>query len=226
MQRSAANTETEANVLAALLSDVPLYGDAAAQRVIAAALAEFTEYGFRRVSVDDIARRAGMHRVTVYRRFKNKDEVVLATVITWVQAFFQAVAAAVAAPNDPEEGIVEGFALALSTMRSEPLVTRVLANEADYFVPFIVGHGGVAVAVVRETFAHQLRRMLTPEAQEHIDIDGVAELVARAGLSFLLTPQSHFALETTEDIRAFAHRYLAPLLVPRSSGAKSGPKRE
>lgn len=214
-RRTDASPDSTAEVLSALLrgeSDDTAYADDAAQRIISAALAEFTEYGFRRVKVDDIARRAGMHRVTVYRRFKNKDEIVIAATITWLSALFKQISMAVSAPGRAQEGIVEGFAMALSIIRSEPIVARALAADADYFVPLLIGYGGTTIAVVREIFARELRRTMTPAEQEQIDIDGVAELVARAGLSFVLTPESHFPLETPDDLRAFARRYLAPLL--------------
>lgn len=185
---------------------------AAQSRIVHAALAEFTEYGMRRVSVDDIAKRAGLHRVTVYKHFKNKDEVLRAAVLAWAQEFFARIAAAVQG-SSREDVLIEGFVVSMRQMRDDPLVSRVLQSEPEVLLPYVTVDGGAVVAAVRDFFAAQLRaakpaRRVRVEA----DLDAVAELVARAGLSFVLTPQSHIRTQTDDQIREFARTYLAPML--------------
>lgn len=55
----------------------PPRGDAAARRaeILDAALRVFGQYGYRRTSVDDIAREAGIAKGTVYLSFPSKEEV-------------------------------------------------------------------------------------------------------------------------------------------------------
>jgi AcrR family transcriptional regulator len=55
----------------------PPRGDAAARRaeILEAALRVFGQYGYRRTSVDDIAREAGIAKGTVYLSFASKEEV-------------------------------------------------------------------------------------------------------------------------------------------------------
>ena len=45
-----------------------------------------------------------------------------------------------------------------------------------------------------------------------VEIEGVSELLARAVLSFLLTPDSVLGMRTEAEIRVFAEQYLAPTL--------------
>ena len=45
-------------------------------RIASAALDQFAEYGIRRSTIDDVAKRAGVSRVTVFRRFTNKEHLV------------------------------------------------------------------------------------------------------------------------------------------------------
>ena len=52
----------------------------------------------------------------------------------------------------------------------------------------------------------------------------MSELLARAVLSFMLTPESVLGLRTPAETRAFAEHYLAPTLhalssLPRETGA-------
>ena len=54
------------------------YGQAAdptTEAILDAAVVEFEQHGFRRVALDDVARRARVSRTTIYRRFSNKDEL-------------------------------------------------------------------------------------------------------------------------------------------------------
>ena len=50
------------------------------EAILDAALVEFERHGFRRVALDDVARRAGVSRTTIYRRFANQDELVAAVI--------------------------------------------------------------------------------------------------------------------------------------------------
>ena len=50
--------------------------DATVDRVAAAAFEMFAEYGIRRATIDDVARRAGVSKMTVFRRFQSKQGLV------------------------------------------------------------------------------------------------------------------------------------------------------
>ena len=45
------------------------------ERILAAALARFAHYGFRRTSMEDIAGEAGVSRAALYLQFRNKEEI-------------------------------------------------------------------------------------------------------------------------------------------------------
>ena len=54
--------------------------DSVTTAILDAAVIEFERHGFRRVALDDVARRAGISRMTIYRRFANRDELVTAVI--------------------------------------------------------------------------------------------------------------------------------------------------
>lgn len=54
--------------------------DLKTETILTAAWAGFAAYGFRKTSMDDIARRAGMSRPAVYLHFKNKEAIFRALV--------------------------------------------------------------------------------------------------------------------------------------------------
>lgn len=71
-------------------------------RILAAALTVFATYGFRRTSMEDVAREAGMSRAALYQHFRNKEDIL----VHGVTAFFAATEAAM------KEGLTPGRPLA------------------------------------------------------------------------------------------------------------------
>ena len=67
--------------------------DSASAQILDAAIVEFERHGYRRVALDDVARRAGVSRTTIYRRFANKDELVGAVIERENVALFADIAA-------------------------------------------------------------------------------------------------------------------------------------
>lgn len=50
-------------------------------KILSASIELFTQYGFKTITMDDIARRAGISKKTLYQQFANKQEVVNESVI-------------------------------------------------------------------------------------------------------------------------------------------------
>jgi hypothetical protein len=47
-----------------------------------------------------------------------------------------------------------------------------------------------------------------------LDARAIAEVMLRIGVTFVLVPESAIALTTHDDLRAFARRFLVPMLQP------------
>ncbi len=50
-------------------------------KILSAAVELFRQYGFKAITMDDIARRAGISKKTLYQHFANKNEVVAESVV-------------------------------------------------------------------------------------------------------------------------------------------------
>jgi AcrR family transcriptional regulator len=204
---------------AALLSEIldEPETDEIGVRILDAALGEYLAHGFRRTSVDDVARRARTGRATVYRRFATKDELVQAVLMRETRRFFADIAEATKQVPSLADRLVEGFVVGLRNARTQPLLQRMLANEPELCLPFLTTSGGPAMAVMREFL---LRQYLDGAADQSDTTPAeVAEILVRLCISLVLTPDSVLPLRTDEEVRATGMRYLAPLVAGTPASA-------
>lgn len=187
--------------------------DATTARILDATYAQLLQVGLRRTSVEAIAQRAGIARITVYRRFGGKDELIRAVLVREGQRVLATLDAAVDPIGDPDDQLVEGFATILAIARDHPLLQRLLTAEADTTLPSLTVHGGPVVALAREYLAG---RLLSADHQHGspvaFDVRAVAEILVRLTLSFLLTPESIVPLTTDDDARRFARDFVLPAI--------------
>ena len=194
---------------------------ATSERILDEAVRQAEELGVRRLTIGDVAQRVGLSRVTVYKYFPGKDQLVQAVLQREMRRFLRDVDAAVAPYDTLEERLVEGFVFALGWLRKHRLLNRLLRTDPELIVPNLTVGAGPVLAAGREFIAGFARR----EADEgHLpltddQIEGVSELLARAVLSFLLTPESVLGLRTQAETRQFAENYLAPTLAALTSGS-------
>jgi AcrR family transcriptional regulator len=189
--------------------------DDASERILNAAIRQVEDFGVRRFTIDDVARRVGVSRVTIYRYFPKKDRLIEAVMLHELRRFLRDIDAAVAGYDTLEERLVEGFVFALTFLRNHRLLNRLLRTEPELILPALTVNAAPVLAASREFIAGFARR----EAQEGAlpleeqDIEGVSELLARAVMSFVLTPESVLGLKSQAEIRRFAEHYLAPTLL-------------
>jgi AcrR family transcriptional regulator len=205
----------EANTLLGLVLSGEQDTDPVGESILDAALAEFLAYGLRRTNVDVVARRAGVSRATLYRRFDNKDVLVQAVLIRECRRFFGSVAAAVDGLPTARERLVEGFVVGIRYARRDPLLTRLLSSDPEALLPYLTVEGGLVVAVARDFLVAQGQGLTGGDKPvDGRDPAGVAEIFVRLAISFTLTPDSCIPLDADEDVRAFARSYLAVLMGP------------
>jgi AcrR family transcriptional regulator len=189
--------------------------DSVTERILDAALGQFEDFGLRRSTMEDIARRCGMSRITIYRRFPKKENLVEAVVLRELHTFLGDLVSVGEGAVTPGDGLIERVAFALHYLRGHSLLRRLLRTEPEAILPSLTVNGGPVVEMAREHSAMFIRRDLfgsqtpPPEAERYIQT--IAELGVRIVLSFILTPSSAIPMETLDDARAFARDLIAPV---------------
>ncbi|MFI1200503.1 TetR/AcrR family transcriptional regulator [Streptomyces sp. NPDC020883] len=136
----------------------PEAGGALTDRILDAAREQFTTFGLRRSTVDDVAERAGVSRVTVYRRVGNKDELAQRVLLREYRRFVAEVDAAVAGLPTMEERMVEGFAALLRLVRGHPPIGGLMRLEPETMLPYLTLESGPSFLAMRGYLAGHLRR--------------------------------------------------------------------
>jgi AcrR family transcriptional regulator len=205
-----------------MATDAPGPADDTSERILNAAVSQAEEFGVRRFTIGDVAQRVGVSRVTVYKYFPGKDRLIEAVLLREMRRFLREVDAAIAPYETLEERLVEGFVFGLGWLRKHRLLNRLLRTEPELIVPNLTVRAGPVLTAGREFIAGFARREAgegrLPLSDEQID--GVSELLARAVLSFVLTPDSVLRLRTEADTRRFAENYLAPTLAALTPGPR------
>jgi AcrR family transcriptional regulator len=201
------------NVASATL--VPAAGlvDPTTERILDAAAEQFVLFGIRRCSVDDIAHRANLGRMTVYRRFARKEDLVEAAIMRDVRRGVAEIEASIARLGSLEERALGGFVAMLRVVRDHPLLTRLLETEPETVLPYLTVEGGPVIAFGRAHIATQIEMAIAEGATPVMDTEALAELLARLVHSIVLTPVGGLPLTDDSDAREFARRCIAPLLV-------------
>lgn len=188
--------------------------DRSTERILDAAYEELTRDGVRRTTMSQIADAAGLGVATVYRRFPQKARLVEAVLLREAARATAAVDAAMRRAGTVEEQVAGGFTAFAHTIAERDLLVRLLRGDVD--------HDGEAVApgalvdrimvMARDYIAGWIRELQATGRYRDVDAEVVAEIEARLALSLVLAPEGRIPMHDDAATRAFATKYLVPLL--------------
>lgn len=208
------STEAE-TLLERALALAPDGGDDANAEILDAAYELFCRQGVQRTTMDDVARRAGLSRITVYRRVVSKEALVEQVVLREFRRYFDQFLLDIGRAETLADRVAVGFVSSLRAIRNHPLIGGRLAAEPEVFLPSLVGASGGTMRVVSRFVAGQLRReQAAGNVAATVDVDVVAELMVRMCASFLLSPSELVDVDDDARLDELARRYLVPMLQP------------
>ncbi|RMI35005.1 TetR/AcrR family transcriptional regulator [Nocardia stercoris] len=205
--------------MANLAKLLPLVRDRGAEdrnqsEVLEAALLAFLDFGIKRTSMAEVARRGRLSLATLYRRFASKSDLIQSVGLLQVRRFLEEVDAAVRPFSDsdaaPEDQIVELFVAFLAGLRGDPLLDRLLETEPETVLPYLTVRGAPVIELGRDYLAEFIARLQREGKLPAYDPLPVAEMVARTALSFALTKQTVIPLDDDTAVREFARAHVVP----------------
>jgi AcrR family transcriptional regulator len=191
--------------------------DEVSERIIDAALELAAASGLGNLTMDDVARRAGVGRMTVYRRFGEKQALVEALGVRETRRALAQIAEAVNSELPAEEQIADGLVAALRIATQHPLLVRFARFEPEALLEPLRAEDGLFLAALREFVAAQIRAGERAGELEVADPEVAAELLVRIGASFVLMPRSVIDYADEDAARELARTLLAPMVAPGRS---------
>ncbi|WP_167106643.1 TetR/AcrR family transcriptional regulator [Mycobacterium sp. DL592] len=184
--------------------------DLSTEAILDAALVEFDRHGIRRVALDDVARRAGVSRTTIYRRFANKDDLVAAVMDRENVRLFSGIAEELKDARPQSNYYVEAFTQAILRSREHRVLHRMVLDEPALTLELARTHYAAAVMRIEQAlqviFPAGFADRIGPQA-----VHDLADCIWRYALMIQLLPSAE-PVETADDIRAFATKHFLPSL--------------
>ncbi len=205
-----------ARVLAlALDPDVAPAADETSNRILDAALALSAASGLRNLTMDDVARRARVGRMTVYRRFASKPALVDALTVREARRCLARIAAAIDPAEPADERLAALFTTTLAVIREHPMLERLARLEPEALLSELTRDDSAAFRLVREFLVGLVRQGQAAGEVAEGDPEVLAELALRLGASFVLIPDSVLPLDDEAATRELIRTLVAPVLQPR-----------
>ncbi|MFI9848154.1 TetR/AcrR family transcriptional regulator [Nonomuraea sp. NPDC051941] len=172
--------------------------------ILNAALELFVERGVEGTSIEQVAKRAGVGKLTVYRRWSTKEDLLAQAIERWVSDEVTPSAADVSAL--PPQAIIEHILPAAAEMAASPdfraLVARIMGSAvshpslmAVYWRHYILPRRELAAAMLRRA---QQDGMVAPDA----DLDVLIDMMAGAVTYRVLQPDPPDAAEMLRYLTA------------------------
>jgi TetR/AcrR family transcriptional regulator, repressor for uid operon len=192
--------------------------DETSARILDVAYELFCQIGIQRSTMEDVARRSGVSRITVYRRFATKGALVDQVIRREVRRYFDQFLIDIEHAETAADRVVLGFVSSLRAFRRNPLIGGLMAADPNALVPSTIGDGGRTLATVRAFVAGQLRREQDAgNVSSDVNVEIVAELMVRVCSSFLVIPSHIIDLDDDEQLSDVARQFLVPMLAPTGS---------
>ncbi|MEE2060770.1 TetR/AcrR family transcriptional regulator [Rhodococcus artemisiae] len=188
--------------------------DAVRTRLLDAAHEQFCRSGIQRSSMEEVARRANLSRVTLYRRFESKDALVEQVLLREFRRYFDRFLVDIRSAQTAADRIVLGFVSSLRAIRTNSLIGGLLDAEPTLLAGSLVDDGRM-LAIARQFVAVQLRReQQAGTISRRLNIDLTAEMMVRIAASFLMVPTDLVDLDDDDQLAAIAREFIVPMVEP------------
>ena len=176
------------------------------QRIVDAAVACVKRWGIEKVTLNDIAREAGVTRPTVYSYFSNRDEVVQFALLQSAYVFAQKLLRHIENYTQPEMRVIEAMMFSLKQLPKEPS----LALMSDSGLAEILNENALRQAEGNEIRRGIFRLIFAGVEVDDSELDELTEVASRFLMS-LLTMKSN-KQRSEKEMRSFLCRRLLPAL--------------
>jgi AcrR family transcriptional regulator len=173
------------------------------------------DVGWRRTTLTEVARRAGVSRMTIYRAWSDMQQL-LGDLMT--REWGAVVAAAVAAgesDTDPVDGLVDGIVGTVRALRENELFLRIIELDPELLLPYLLSRRGRSQDAILAITEPQIRAGQEAGTVRAGNPTAIARSLLLATHGFVLSAHTMVDDDVTEaeldaELRLVLTRALAP----------------
>lgn len=184
------------------------------QKILDCARELYIEFGLRRTSMDDVAKRVGIGRATLYRRFSDKDQLFQAVILREIQQDIERIEKHIQGIENHLDGLKEAFTMAVLSINGNPLLGRLLVTEPEQILPFLTAKFDNVMGFATQYLGGQIAKAQEKGDIKKLHANTTAEMILRLVQSLMLSPGGLIDPANEESVREFAEGWLQPLLAP------------
>lgn len=181
-------------------------------RIIDAAYELFVTFGLRRTTIEDIAKKAGVGRPTVYRRFGDKETIVNAVLRRESRRMVLDVGERVKGITPPEQLLMRSFVMGVQTVAQHPLTQRLLQSEPEDILPYLTLKASPLLDIGHFLTSEYVRAQQEAGKLVGLDVNYALEVLGRLFISIIITPSRLLRADDDESLERLANEFLLPLL--------------
>lgn len=182
-----------------------------ADRILGAADNCFSRYGFRKTSMEDIAREAGVSRRSVYRHFPDKMILFHAVRDARAREYLDEIVRGTARVSGLSAQIEQVWRFTIRFLREDPIHAANHPSDPDSLARAVTTEGRDLLAMAMEVIIPLIEHAReTGEVRGDLDVDRAAEWIARMVFSLAATPSVTFDRDDPEQTTAFIREFLVP----------------
>ena len=189
--------------------------------------------GLRRTTMSDVARRAGLSRMTLYRAFADLEEVVTMLMEREFEAVIAAQRAALDSLPDGRARLVEGTLGVIERLSAHRLLRRIAEVDPELLLPYLLDHLGGTQQTAMAALEELVRQGVDDGSIAAPDPSATAYCLLIVGQSFIvssrISEREGRSEEALRELRRLIEGYVAPraadgiseLMSTASRGARS-----
>jgi AcrR family transcriptional regulator len=195
------------------------------ERLLDAATRLLVRWGYRKTTIDDVAREAGVGKGTIYLHWKDKNDLFRAAILRAQQRFGEDIQQRIAA--DPEGGLLHRITMhGMIAALSHPLIAAIISGKSDIFNGFLEAYNpGFYHQLAGEADAYLIRMQQAGLIRADIPVASITYLLTALKVGMinapeLIGPDKVPAMEDLAEVLSdLIRRWLEPDQPPNAGGA-------